>query len=426
MKRKLLIITLLSGLLSSAFGQTATPDTQEISLEWLFQRAEENNESLEAMALKLEADSLRILSMRGGLFPQISANADLTLLDQVPNTKQALIGDGPLDILLTGGVSQKIWDGGRTRAEMNYMSAGREVSRQNLEILEQAVKARIAEAYYNLVGLQKGIDVIDENLSMLDERIRFVDLLIDAGRASETDRGRWEVAKSQLEGKRLQAEYSYESMSRTIGTLIGLNTPVYFIPGDVVEQVPENDVSTISADSAPVVGKQTALIEQAEADIRRSKTARMPSLTARAWYGWEFADAGFSPTENERWFGGLFASVPIFDGMTTRKKIDASRVSADIAQIDLERTLRETDAAIRNFTEQLEVLRQRFLIEENASAQAEENLRLGLVEYEAGRRSNMDIIDMQNSLLQTQLSANSILIEYYIAKARLDALAGNL
>jgi len=41
MKRRLIFITLLTGLLSLVFGQTAMPDTREISLEWLFQRAEE-------------------------------------------------------------------------------------------------------------------------------------------------------------------------------------------------------------------------------------------------------------------------------------------------------------------------------------------------------------------------------------------------
>jgi outer membrane protein len=421
-----LILTILSICASWTFGQIAIHDTQKVSLESLFDRASEDNESIRALEMRLKADSLRVQSARGGLLPQIDANAEATLLDIVPSNKLSYIGDGPLDILLTGGVSQKIWDGGRTRAEIISQKAGIDVSIANLDVLRQSVRLRIAESYYRLIGLQRELDVINENLSMLDERIRFVGLLISAGRSSETDRGRFEVVKSQLEGKRLQTEFAYESTCRNISALIGLDNPVFFVPTETLELTSEAENFDIDIKLSPVVARQNAAITLAGAELRKAKTALMPSINARAWYGWEFADAGFSFSENERWFGGVFASVPIFHGLSTRKKIEASRVAQNIAQVDLERTVRETDVALRNAIHQMEVLRHRYNIEENAATQAEENLRLGLIEYEAGRRSNMDIIDMQNSLLQTQLSANSMLVEYYISKARLASLAGNL
>lgn len=426
MKHLALIIAIVSACAGWTFGQIAIGDTQEVSLEALFEYASKDNESIRALEMRLKADSLRIQSTRGGFFPQIDANTDATLLDIVPNTKSSYIGDGPLDILLTGSVSQKIWDGGRNRAEINSQKTGIDVSIANLDILRQTVCLRLAESYYRLIGLQMELVVIVENLSMLDERIRFVGLLIDAGRSSATDRGRFEVLKSQIEGKRLQTEFAYESTCRSIGALIGLNDPVFFIPTETLELTSEAEYSDIGIESSPVIARQNAAISMAGAELRKAKTALMPSINARAWYGWEFADARFSFTENERWFAGVFASVPIFHGFATRKKIEAAQVAQSISHIDLERTFRETDIAVQNALQQTEVLRQRYIIEQDAATQAEVNLRLALIEYEAGRRSNMDIIDMQNSLLQTQLSANSILVEYYISKARLAALAGNL
>lgn len=411
-------------------AQSALPESVTVSLEQLFEQAQIGNEALRAQSHRLAADSARIRSTRGGLLPQLGADADLSLLDILPKTKESFIGDGPLDILVSAGISQKIWDGGRTKAEIGALSAAYDVEQANRSILEQSIRLRLAQSYYQLSGLYQELAVIDENLAMIDERLRYIALLIDAGRMSEIERGRFEVVRSQLEGKRLRTHHAYESVCGDIGVLLGREDHVLYIPEapdtllsaspDGPRQLPE------ALSSAPVVDRQDALVQRADAETAKARTAHMPSVTAKVWYGWEFADAGFSFTDNDRWFAGLRATVPIFDGGTTRYRTAAAQSAVEAARLERDRTLRESRSVARDLTAQLGVLRERIAIENQAMRQAQQNLRLGLIEYEAGQRSNTDILDMQNSVLQAQLNVNALIVDFRITRARLSSLAGKL
>ncbi len=408
----------------------AQPDSLTVDLNQLFEQAEAGNEALRAQSHRRAADSARIRAARGALLPQLGADADLSLLDILPKTKEPFIGDGPLDVLLTAGVSQKVWDGGRTKAEIGVLSAAHDVEQANQMLLEQSIRLRLAQSYYQLCGLHQERAVIDENLAMIDERLRYIGLLIDAGRMSEIERGRFEVVRSQLEGKRLRTRHAYESVCGDIGVLLGREAHVLYIPDapdTLVTASPDGPWQLPEAlSSAPVVDRQDALLQRADAETAKARTARMPSVTAKVWYGWEFAAAGFSPFDNDRWFAGLHATLPILDGGTTRHRTAAARSAAEAARLERDRTLREIRSVARDLTAQLSVLRERVAMENQAVRQARRNLRLGLIEYEAGRRSNTDILDMHNSVLQAQLNVNELIVEFRITRARLFSLAGQL
>ncbi len=424
------VVVLFSGMFAS-FGQATGYDSIEVSLQQLFARADTANLSLQAFRHRSLADSARIGAARAVLLPQVGADGDLSFLDIVPRTKESYIGDGPADVLLSAGVSQKIWDGGRTRAEILALEAARAVTGADTTVRRQSIRLRIAESYFRLSGLRRELAVIDENISMIDERIRLAGLLIDAGRLSEIDRGRFEVARAQLEGRRLQTEHAYESASRAIAVLCNIDTEALFVPADDLDYkavlMPTESIDdTASLANAPVIAKQTALVERARAEIEKAQTTRMPSVSGKVWYGWEFATAGFSFRENDRWFAGIHATVPIFDGYAFRNKMAAAQNAFESARLEREEWLREAVSSAQVLSDALAVLRDRITIAENAAAQAQKNLRLGVIEYEAGRRSNMDIIDMQNSVLQAQLEVVSLLVEYNTTQSRIRSLAGDL
>jgi len=425
------VVVLLQAPMFAVFGQGTGPDSLEISLRQLFTRADTANLSLQALRHRSLADSARIGVARSALLPQVGADADLSFLDIVPGAKEPFIGDGPADVLLSGGVSQKIWDGGRTRAEIQALEAARAVTGADSTVRRQSIRLRIAESYYRLSGLRRELAVIDENLAMIDERIQLTGLLIDAGRLSEIDRGRFEVARAQLEGRRLQTEHAYTSASRTIAVLCNFDEAVLFVPADDLDYetslMPTESIEdTASFANAPHIVKQTALIERARTETEKAQASRMPSISGKVWYGWEFATAGFSFRENDRWFAGIRATVPIFDGYAFRNKMAVAQNAVESARLEREDRLREIASSAQVFFDALAVLRDRITIAEKTAAQAKENLRLGVIEYEAGRRSNMDIIDMQNSVLQAQLAVASLLVDYNTTQSRIRSLVGDL
>ena len=65
-------------------------------------------------------------------------------------------------------------------------------------------------------------------------------------------------------------------------------------------------------------------------------------------------------------------------------------------------------------------------IQQQAIAHAQQSYCLALIEYHAGRRSNTDLLDIQKSLLNSELTLNEAVVNFNKSKANLFYLIGAL
>ncbi len=156
------------------------------------------------------------------------------------------------------------------------------------------------------------------------------------------------------------------------------------------------------------------------------KSAQMPQVSATVWYGYEFGLQSFSFKRNDRIFVGLSAQVPVFTGGTIKARIVSAELQLQQARIQQEYLRKTLEGQVKNLYLRVKEMEQRIEVQQKAVEQAEKSLRLAFIEYQAGRRSNTDLLDIQKSLLNASLQLNQIVVDYNLSQAQLYYVLGIL
>ncbi|MDZ7822556.1 MAG: TolC family protein [Candidatus Marinimicrobia bacterium] len=75
------------------------------------------------------------------------------------------------------------------------------------------------------------------------------------------------------------------------------------------------------------------------------EAARLPRISASAYYGYEFGFTSFSLNDNKRYYIGLNASIPIYHGKVISEKINEAE--AEVEQISWQREYFKKNLASR-------------------------------------------------------------------------------
>ncbi|MFO7638423.1 MAG: TolC family protein [bacterium] len=389
-------------------------DTLFASMASLFEIGLTHNEGLLARGRALSADSAELKSQYGNYFPELSAQASYSYLDIVPATKIPFIGNQPHDVLGTFNLRQDVYDGGRRSAQVRLRRSATERSGFLLDQARLDLKLEVALNYHRLQALDAELAVLDENRDGTREQLELTRLLVRTGRVSSVEAGRHEAALAEIEARITGARVERRTAELQLCHLAGLAPGTAIQPADSIGWS-GLDIDLVSAlaladSNQPLFAAWDAQLDQALAGIGLARAAQLPSLALQAWYGWELWDAGFSFDDNRRYGVGLVASVPLFDGLRTDRSVLAAELRQRSVELDagyfregLYVRITSALGSISAGEMQVEFLRR-------AAELARRNLDLALVEYQAGRRSSTDVLQLRAGLLESQLRLSRQLV----------------
>jgi outer membrane protein TolC len=116
----------------------------------------------------------------------------------------------------------------------------------------------------------------------------------------------------------------------------------------------------------------------------------------------------------------------LLDGGTARNRLSSADASLRSAQLRKEDVQLRLQAEVANGLAALDEYPERIAVQRRAVEQARANLRTADLEFAAGRRSATDAIQIQQSLLESELTLAGLYEGYHNARARLLALLGRL
>ena len=166
------------------------------------------------------------------------------------------------------------------------------------------------------------------------------------------------------------------------------------------------------------------------AAIERKSTALSVALAQKGYYPAFSGSAGYSwsgedfSQKDENWTAGVTLSVPIFNGFSTKHKVEEARANLKSAESQ-EETLRQSvflDVKQAFLTLQEAVAK--IPVAELTVTQARENLELANGRYEAGVGSPIEVTDSQVSYSQVQYAYIQALYQYQTAQTNLDKAMG--
>lgn len=430
MKKIILLITFLFLTSSAAFAQSFTPDTLYLKLADAIDKALNYNDKLLSSKKQIEKSSYAIDEVKSFQYPQIDLLFSYNYLDIVPGFKAVTLGNIEHDFFPRINLEQAIYLGGKIENSIRLkeeLMRGKEYSHKEQE---QQIKFILSSYYYQLKAVRNQISILENNKEQLEIQKKLSRLLIDAGKLSELEIGRIEVDLAYIDGIMLKLENDYNSISHNILLLMGSDSYFTIIPVDSLKV--EDDLlsfgDAISSAIAinPSIKKYESSIKQSEINTELQKAARLPQIGASAYYGYEFGLEKFSFDKNDRYFVGLNAKLPLFDGGNITSKIQQAAIDIESAKYEMNYFVKQLSIMIDQTNRKISEIKEQIDIQKKSVQQLKETYRLAFLEYQAGRRSNTDLLDIQKNLLNAEVILNDLQINYILKQTELKYYCGIL
>jgi outer membrane protein len=292
----------------------------------------------------------------------------------------------------------------------------------------------VSSVFFHILAQRHVVSSVEFSRSVLEEHLRRVTALAEAGKAAGVDRIRTEVRLADV-GQRLVRERNVLAIQkRTLVALMGVDLAAGALHVD--GRLDENDLPPLPslergiavalerradlAAARAMIGAQRRLVEAAGGESGLS-VSLVGSYEQRAAFG---STTGAGDQRDDLGRVGFAVSIPLFDGGRIAAKVREE--SADLARMDEE--LRQLEIAVRLEVEtavlEMQSAREQIDAVSQAVGQAEEGLRIERQKYELGRGTIVDVLDAQSAHLEMQTSYYRALAAAQVAGARLRLVMG--
>ncbi len=310
---------------------------------------------------------------------------------------------------------------GKREARIAVGQAGVDTAEIQRKAIRLEVLAETAVAYLSVLGAQRRIQILDEQVAQIDRITPLLQRRVEAGASSQAETGRAEVASSLVKADRERVRALLASARRELAVLMGDTAPKFSVVSgrlDATGRPPSFSAVIAAIDANPQLVRWTAVYAQRNAELLQARLRPYPDLRVGA--GWRH----YNETGDNAVRLSISAAIPVFD---------QNQGNILSAQESLAKTRAEREAnrnaliliAGRAYDSLQGALRELIILRETAipkSRQASDAIFEG---YGQGRFSLLEVLDAQASVAQARLREQEAQQNFHIAVATIEGLVGN-
>ena len=332
------------------------------------------------------------------------------------------------------GLSQLVFDGSYLLG-LKATSVYKDLAVKSVTQSKQQVAENVTKAYYGILVNEKRMGLLSLNLARLDTLLKETRELNKQGFVEKIDVQRLDVQANNLRTEldnvnRLQ-ELSYSLLKFQMGYPIEE-------PFKVTESLEKIELATFNTNTASEFSyanriEYSILQTQenlAELDLKSIKAGYLPRLVLNANYGYNAGANAFGDLVSKPWFDNAAVTValqiPIFDGFSKKyKAVQSANNLQKVRQsygllkssIDLQRS--QASITMKNALESMK--------EQKANLDlANEISRVTRVKYQQGVGSNLEVLNAESSIKESQANYFTALYNALIAKVEVEKANGTL
>jgi outer membrane protein len=335
---------------------------------------------------------------------------------------------------------------------LKAMKTYRELASRTTDQTKEQVVVNVTKAYYGVLINNDRLDLFETNINRVDSLLKNTKALNANGFAEEIDVDRITVTLNNLKSER---DKFYNLKELGIQLLkFQMNYPMdqpFDVVGDLSSlKVDENELNSYTSNWNYDQRVDYRILETnfklQQLDIKAKQARAVPTLNAyyNIGYTTQSGDIGglfktnsvipageaYASFGTDKWYQysnyGVTLHVPLFSGFQQHASVQQAKLN----QAKLENSFSllkssidlETKQASINYLNATKSLRSQ---EENR-ALAEKIARITKVKYEQGVGSNLEVIDAESSLKETQVNYFNALYDALIAKVDLDKAYGKI
>ncbi len=385
----------------------------------------------QAMAMA-DASSARVRESMSAYYPSVEAEASYVYLQPIVDLAFPGLGDFMLfpanNYDAHVGVRQMVYDFGKTATTVGIGEARERSAREGVDALRTGLAFQTVQAFYSILLLQRSMDVENHELETLHQHLRVNQKRLETGTGTEFEVLTTQVRIAAAETRNIDLQNALAKQQIALRRLMGMppSAPLA-IRGDftlgpdtlatdaLVKQALTQRAEYLSAREEATA----AALQQHLAGI-----ADLPSLNVSASYGLK---NGYLPNLDAlrgNWTATVQMQIPIYTGGRTGHKEEEEAATVRAAGARLNDLERQIQSEVRDAVEDVQAASQKVQASAMQVRQAEDALSIARKRYDAGTVSNLDVLDAETSLAQTNLLQLRARYAYVISRYALDRAVG--
>lgn len=310
---------------------------------------------------------------------------------------------------------------GKRDARIAVGRAGIETAAIQRKAVRLEVLSETAVGFLGVLGAQRRIQILDEQVAAIDKLTPLLQRRVDAGASSPAEIGRAEVASALVKADRERVRSTLASARRELAVLMG-DTAAKFsaVSGrlDVLGRPPSFKAVVAAIDSNPQLMRWTAVYAQRNAELLLARLKPYPDVRVSA--GWRH----FNETNDDAVRLSLSVPIPVFDQnqgniLSAQESLAKTRAEREANRNTLIVLAGRAYDSLQGALRELKVLRD---VAIPKSRQAADAIFEG---YGQGRFTLLEVLDAQASVAQARLREQEAQQNFHVAVATIEGLVGN-
>lgn len=445
-KTILLTVIFAAVLFTKGSAQTES-ETHSMTLQQAIDYAILNQSTVKNAGLDHEIARHRVKELIGLGLPQVNGSVSAQRFIRIPTQViPAAAFGGPegvvtaaqfgLEYQASAGLeaSQLVFDGSYlvgVQASKTYA----ELSRKNYQQSKIETAAAVSKAYYNVLVNAERFDLLNANVERVKKLKDDTRALFDNGFVEKIDYDRVEVTYNNIEVEKTKTAKLLELGNALLKFQMGMNPDAKLILTDDLKNIAFDEAVPVDLKSDFTQRNEYSILQTTqrlqELDLKKNRFQYLPSLvvfgalSANAYrFEFDFLES------SEKWYPtavvGATLSVPIFDGLQKRERIQQSKLNLKKIEngfISLEQGIKlETQTAtvnLQNAISSLETQRRNRDLAGNV-------VRVTKIKYDQGVGSNTEVVDAETALKEAETNYYAALYDALVAKTDLAKATGTL
>jgi outer membrane protein TolC len=424
---------------SHAIGQDIIKKGESLNLERCIWIALKKQPNIAAAVGNVGVNASRVGEAKSSYYPRIdwsssynrvSPASNRNFLSSTTGSSGGIISSGgtsgSFDEYSTGfGLSQLIYDFGKTPAQVKIQNLNLDSSRSDLENTTDQIILTVKQAYYGVVQAKYNVLVAEDTVKQTGQHLDQAKGFYEVGTHPKFDVIKAEVDLSNAKLNLIRSENALKISIVNLNNAMGIpDAPEYSIDENMPfarYEITLEDALTKAYRNRPDLRSIVSKRQAAERSIELAKTGYYPVLTGSASYSWSGEKLS---SLDHGWDVGAALTFPLFSGFLTKYQVEEAKANLDILRAN-EESLRQTIfQEMQQAYLALRAAEEAIPTAKLGVEQSQENLDIANGRYKAGVGNPIEVTDAEVGLANSRTSYIQALYADKVAQAALEKAMG--
>lgn len=439
------IAPMISILIAFCFVTGYAQETRNLSLDESIKLGLENSNYLHSSRMKVNNSEARLREVNSSMFPSLKFNGLYTRLSNIPAASFAnpfVPGAPPITLsenipnayTLRLTMQQPLFTGSRLSGSSDLAKNQMLAQMEEYNKDQQDLIFNIKNAYWNVYKAKKFKEVIDENVTQMKAHLQDVTNFAAQGLATNNDVLKVQVQLAEAQLRQIDGNNAVKlsklALSNTLGIPLSTNVDVAEEINPKIEIIKEIDLFINKAfENRPELKSMDYRIKASENGVTIAQSGWFPQIYLQGNYNYARPNQRVFPSVNQfkdTWDVSLSVSFDIWNWGQTISQ--TSQAETQLEQTKDTYKIIKDNIMLEVTQNYLTIIqsKEKMVVSENSVKQAEENYRITNEKFKNGLVLNSELLDAEVALLQARTNYLQSLVDYEIAKARLEKSSGEL